>query len=117
MESLEQLEGARVVRPLGDWILIEKIVPKKSESGLIHLPETFNHKHSATLKHGAVADYFKARVLARGPRVPSELEQFDEVFVYTYADGDGTRLYTGEDSGEKRRMFIKPRDIIAAVGP
>lgn len=113
--SLSTLATARVVRPLGDWILIEKITHKMSEGGLLHLPQAFNHKSRATLKHGAVADYFRARVLARGPRVPCELEQFDEVMVHTYAEGDGQRLYTGEDSGEKGRMFIKPGDIICAV--
>lgn len=112
--TLQQVAERRVVRPLGDWIFIEKITPKMTPGG-IHIPATFNHKHRASLKHGAVTDYFRARILARGPRVPAEVEQFDEVMVYTYAEGTGERLYTGEDSGERGRMFIKPDDIICAV--
>lgn len=107
----------RKVRPLGDWIFIEKIVFTKSleDKGLIHLPATFDHKHRASLKHMAVGDYFHARVLARGPRVPDEIAQFDEVLVYTYAEGTGERFYTGEDSGERGRMFVKPKDCFLVV--
>ncbi len=111
-------DTARTVVPLGDWIFIEKIVKPAGENktpGGIIIPDTFDHKHRASLKHGAVPDYFEARVLAKGPRVPADVTQFTKCLVYTYAEGDGKRLYTGEQVNRKNQLFVKIDDILCML--
>ena len=113
----------QLLSPLGDWIYVERVREAVSKGG-IFLPQTFKAGrtgHSASAKINAVPDTFTALVLATGPDVQkseaSGLHQGDHAFVHAYADGDGTRLWTGEDCGERDRMFIKPKDVICAVDP
>lgn len=105
------------VRPLRNLVYVEKIVRERAAGGL-WVPSTFKagkHGHSARLKMAATPDYFPARVLSCGPDV-REIAPGDEVLVYTFAEGDGTKLYTGENVGEAKRMVIMyPNDILCAV--
>jgi hypothetical protein len=111
-------EITTAVRPLRDLVYVEKIVQTHSPSGLIELPGTFRAGkggHSARLKMGAVQDTFHARVLSIGPNV-RELSPGDEVLVFTFAEGDGSTLWTGENVGERNRMMVKyPDDILCAL--
>lgn len=103
------------IRPLRDLLYVERLRPKMTPGGL-HLPETFKAGrtgHSAREKMNAISDTFPARVLAVGPQV-REVEPGDEILVLTFADGDGSKLWTGENVGERDRMFIKPDDIVCA---
>ncbi len=112
-----------VICPLHDNIYVEKIVETETAGGIV-IPGSFDYRFSARLKFGAIPDYFRAKVLAVGPNkrelMDSEgqaLAYGDEVYVYSYAGGDGSKLMTGESVGEKGRCFIKPDDIVMAVSP
>lgn len=98
-------EDPNVIRPLGARIYVEKIIPKMSDGG-IHIPESFDFKFSAKKKHDAIPDYFVAKVLAVGPDERSGLQPGDHTLVWTHAEGDGSKLWTGESVGEKNKFFI-----------
>ena len=51
------------IRPLNDFVLLEKRIPAKSPGGTIHLPE----KRRERSGHDDHADTIEARVLAVGP--------------------------------------------------
>jgi co-chaperonin GroES (HSP10) len=99
------------VRPLGNRLYVERVKRERTEGGII-IPETFDTKFSARLKHAAVPDYFLARVLAKGEEVREDIDVGALTYVWTYAEGDGSKLWTGDDSGEKGRMFITERDLV-----
>ncbi len=107
-----------VIRPLRDQLYVQKLVETHYGSGIIVKPSTFSpkKKFSARERMNAVSDTFHARVLATGPDV-RELAQGDEVIVYSFADGDGSKLYTGDSVGEKDRIFIRMDDVLCAVDP
>ncbi len=102
-------EVPNVIRPLGVQMYVEKIKPLKSDSGLLHLPESFDFRFSAKKKFDAIPDVFLARVLAVGPDECSGLQPGDHTFVWSYAEDPHNRLMTGESVGERNRMFIKGR--------
>jgi co-chaperonin GroES (HSP10) len=107
-----------VIRPMGDRLYVQRIRETVTAGGIV-LPETFKagkNGFSARQKMNAVKDTFHARVLATGPDV-RELAQGDEVIVYSFADGDGSKLYTGDAVGEKDKLFIKMDDVVCAVDP
>ena len=107
-------ETRTAVRPLRNLVYVERLRPKTTDGG-IHIPETFEAKHSARLKTAATPDYFPAKILSIGPLV-RELLPGDTVLVYTYAEGDGKKLYTGENVGERDRMFVHyPDDFVCAT--
>ncbi len=95
-----------VIRPIGAKMYVEKIIPKTSHGG-IHIPESFDFKFSAKKKHDAIPDVTLVRVLAVGPDERSGLQPGDMTYIWTYASGDGSKLWTGEGVGEKNRFFIK----------
>lgn len=95
-----------VIRPLGVQMYVEKIRPLKSHGG-IHLPESFDYRFSAKKKFDAIPDFFIAKILAIGPDERSGLQVGDHTLVWTYAEGDGSKLFSGESVGEKNRLFIK----------
>lgn len=110
------------VRPLRNLVYVERIKREMTAGGL-HIPQTFvcgKHGHAAGTRIQATPDYFEAEVLAIGPDV-RELEPGDRCYVFTFADGDGSNLYTGtSDDGRRadkaRRMFVKyPDDFVCAV--
>ncbi len=104
------------IKPLRDRIYIRKIRETVSSGGIV-FPETFRagkSGHSARLKMNAIQDTFHATVLAVGPE-SRELAPGDEVIVYSYAEGDGSKLFTGESVGEKDCLFIGPDDVVCAV--
>jgi co-chaperonin GroES (HSP10) len=106
----------RYVRPIRDNIYIQRIRPAQSAGGII-FPTSFKFGKSgfsAKAKMDAIPDVFPAHVLALGPEV-RELSVGDEIMVYTYAEGDGSKLYTGETTGERERLFIRPDDVVCAV--
>lgn len=106
------------MKPLGSRLYVERIRPAVTPGG-IHLPETFKagkHGSSARQKVNAIEDTFRATVLAIGPDV-RELSPGDIVVVFSFAEGDGSKLYTGESVGEKGRMFIGLDDVVCAIEP
>lgn len=105
----------RAIRPLHDRIYIQRLRVAESSGGII-FPATFRLKKqfSARERLNSVPDLFHAIVLAVGPDV-RELSQGDEVIVYSFADSDGSKMYTGESVGEKDRLFIGPDDVVCAV--
>lgn len=116
-------EEALTVLPCGTWIYVERIRKTETDGGIL-IPATFDHKHSARRRLGAVADHFLVRVLATGPEVARSeaagLEQGDHALVYSYAEqmDDAHRgLWTGESTGERDRLFIRPGDVVCAVDP
>lgn len=103
------------VRPLRNLVYIEKIRRTRTGGGILLPLFGAFMGHSAKKKMAATPDYFPARVLATGPDV-RELVPGDEVLVYTFAEGDGSKLYTGENVGERERMMVMyPNDILCAV--
>jgi co-chaperonin GroES (HSP10) len=111
------VSAPNVIRPLRDQLYVERIRESHYANGVILKPETFKagkNGFSARERVNGVADYFPARVLACGPDV-RELSQGDEVLVWSYAEGDGSKLYTGESVGEKNKLFIKLDDVVCAV--
>jgi co-chaperonin GroES (HSP10) len=109
------VENPRAVRPLGSRIYIQRLRVAESKGGII-FPETFKlrKQFSARERLNSVPDLFHAIVLACGPDV-RELKQGDEIIVYSFADSDGSKMYTGESAGEKDRLFIEPDDVVCAV--
>ena len=113
--------GLETVVPIGSWIYVERIPEKVSPGGIL-IPETFRAGKSglsARERINAIKDHFLVRVLATGPEVQKSeahgLFQGDHALVWSYAAGDGSKLYTGESVGEKHRLFIKPNDVVCAV--
>lgn len=98
------------LRPTKDRILVERIDQGREvvTSGGIILPATTQGRHKTK------SDTFRARVLAVGPKAPVELEPGVEVLVYTWADGDGSTLYTGVEVGA-HRVFVRPDDVVCIV--
>lgn len=102
-----------MVKPLGSRVYVERIHETETRGGLI-IPQTFKARGPGQ-KVGAVPDYFRARVLAVGPDV-RELTEGDEVLVYTYAEGDGSKLYSGETDGSRDKMLVRyPDDLVCAI--
>lgn len=102
-------ETRTAVKPLGDRLYVQRIRETHYEGGIIHKPETFSpqKKFGARERMNAIPDFFLAKVLAVGPDERSGLKPGDHTLVWSYADGDGSKLYTGESVGEKDRLFIK----------
>ncbi len=120
MQCEADLETLTVV-PIRDWLYVERIKETKTTGGIL-LPETFKAGKSglsARQKMNAIKDHFLVKVLATGPEVQkseaSGLFQGDHALVWSYAEGDGSKLFTGETGGEKDRLFIKPGDVVCAV--
>jgi len=103
------------VKPLRNLVYVEKIRRTRSGGGIeIPIFGAFCG-HSAKKKMAATPDYFPARVLAIGPDV-KEIKPGDEVLVYTFAEGDGSKLYTGENVGERERLMVMyPNDVLCVV--
>lgn len=110
-------------QPRNDRILVERLEGRGVESvtpGGIIIPATTERKARTT------ADQFRARVVAVGPgallengeRETIDLQPGDEVLVYSFAEdkSDGSALYTGASGPGKHQLFVRPRDIVCAVG-
>lgn len=114
------MSDPNVIRPLRDQLYVQRIRPTQTEGGIL-LPETFKAGKSglsARQKMNAVPDFFLAKVLAVGPEERSGLQPGDHTFVWSYADGDGSKLFTGENVGEKDKLFITTKDHLGvAVEP
>ncbi len=109
------------VSPIRDVLYVERMRPKATPGGIL-LPETFRAGRSglsARERINSIPDLFLVRVLATGPEVQkseaSGLFQGDHALVWSYAAGDGSKLYTGESVGEMDRLFIRPNDVATAV--
>jgi co-chaperonin GroES (HSP10) len=121
MQCEADLDEPLTISPIRDWLYVERLREKESPGGII-FPETFKTGKggfSAREKMNAVKDHFMVRVLATGPEVQrsevSGLFQGDHALVWSYAAGDGSKLFTGESVGERDRLFIKPNDVVCAV--
>lgn len=106
------VEPPRKVRPLRDLVLVQRLeghgIERVTPGGIV-IPAACEAK--AKTKN----DYFRARVIAKGPKAPPELEVGEDVLVHTWAGGDGTGLYTGAlTSVGNGRMLITPDDIVCA---
>ena len=100
------------LRPLRNLVQIEKVVREKTAGG-IYVPTSFDHQARPSLKFGAIPDHFEARVVAVGPDV-RDIGPGDHILVWQYADGDGSKLFTGD--GDAERLLIKyPDDIVCAI--
>lgn len=80
---------------------------ERTTKGGIVLPATLGSRAKTK------ADMWRGKVLAVGPKV-TELSVGEHVLVHTWADGDGTQLYTGTPLAGHRRI-IKPDDIVCVV--
>ncbi len=113
-----------IARVVGERIYVQRIRETQSKGGIL-FPQTFKagkSGHSARLKMNAVRDLFRARVLAKGQcrkcgreRHACDLADVnvgDIVLVYSYADGDGSTLFSGQWFGDEG--FLKVGDFIAA---
>jgi co-chaperonin GroES (HSP10) len=101
------------VKPLGNRILVERLeghgIERTTPGGII-IPAT-NERRAEHKRDG-----FRARVEAIGPEVREQLEVGEHVLVHTWANGDGSQLYTGDRMGANQ-LLIAPDDIICAVHP
>lgn len=100
------------MRPLRDLILVQRLeghgIERITPGGIV-IPAACEAK--AKTKN----DYFRARVIAKGPKAPAELEVGEDVLVHTWAGGEGAGLYTGALTGVGGgRMLIQPDDILCA---
>jgi co-chaperonin GroES (HSP10) len=106
------MQGTAGVSPLRDLVLVERLeghgIERVTKGGII-IPAT-TEAHAKTR-----ADTFRAVVLAKGPEAPSELALRDVVILHTWAEGDGSTLYTGVRGLEKHHLFVKPDDIVCIV--
>jgi hypothetical protein len=101
-------EEQTAIRPIGAGLYVQRVRATQTEGGIL-LPATFSpqKKFGAREKMNSIPDYFLAKVLAVGPEERSGLQPGDHTFVWSFADGDGSRLYTGDSVGEKDKLFIK----------
>ena len=102
-----------MIRPYGDRILVERLdghgVETTSPGGIV-LPAV-EWKRGKT-QH--VADYFRARVKAVGPKV-REVHEGDEVLVYTYSREGHGRVLVGWDTAHG--LIVDEGDVMAALPP
>lgn len=101
--------GAPIVSPLRDLLFVETLDMGRetvTEGGII-IPATQGAR--ARTK----SDLWRGRVLAVGPLV-RDVEPGEDVIVHTWADGDGSKLYSGESVGG-HRSFIKLGDVACVV--
>lgn len=100
------------ISPLRDLILVERLdghgIERVTPGGII-IPATSESR--AKTKN----DTWKGRVLAKGPKAPTELAIGDVVIVFTWADGDGSVLYTGTAGLARNELFIATDDIVCIV--
>ena len=86
-------------------------------AGGILLPQ--DYKARGSYKAVNKGDFFRARVLAAGPKVPSgDVQPGDEVLVLTWGNNpDGSRrsLYTGVDGPDGTLLVEYPDDIVCRV--
>lgn len=96
------------IRPLRAQMYVERVVETHWRDTIIIKPETFaqTKRFSAREKFNAIPDYYLAKVLAVGPEERSGLQPGDHTMVWSYADGDGSVLYSGKSVGERGRLFI-----------
>lgn len=104
--------GARVLKPLGDRILVRRTeghgIEKVLASGIV-LPAT---REKSIQTRG---DYFRARVEAlseKAARALPDLAVGEDVLVYSYS-GTDTSVFTGDDAAGG--LCIRPDDIIGVV--
>jgi co-chaperonin GroES (HSP10) len=99
------------VTPLRDLILVERLeghgIEHVTKGGII-IPATTEARAKTK------GDTFRARVIAKGREAPHDLYVGEVVIVFTWADGDGSKLYTGVEIG-RHRLFIEPKDIVCVV--
>lgn len=111
------------LRPLRDLIQVERLPDlgrtrdgdgnEVTARGIV-IPQDYKARGSA--KAVNKADFFRARVLAVGPKV-RDVSAGDEVLVLTWgANPDGSRrsLYAGVD-GPDGTLFITPDDLVCGV--
>lgn len=111
------------LRPLRDLIQVERLPDlgrtrdadgnEVTAAGLV-IPQDYAARGS--VKAVNKADYFRARVLAVGPKV-RDVSVGDEVLVMTWgAEADGTRrsLYVGID-GPDGTLLVTPNDLVCGV--
>jgi len=103
--------GAPNVTPLRDLVLVEALDVGRETvtAGGIIIPATTQSRAKTK------SDLWRGRVLAVGPKV-RDLSPGDDVIVHTWADGDGSKLYSGENVGG-HRQFIREGDIACACSP
>lgn len=105
------MQGDASIRPTKDRILVERLegsgIERTTKGGIV-LPATLE-SHAKTKRDG-----FRARVLALGPDVKVDLAKDEHVLVHTWAEGDGSNLYTGSPLGGGK-LLIQPDDIICVV--
>lgn len=101
-------EQGPFIRPIGARMYVERVKETHWRDSIVLKPETFapQKKFGARERMNAIPDFFLAKVLAVGPEEKSGLQPGDHTLVWSYADGDGSKLYTGESVGEKGRLFI-----------
>lgn len=114
------------LRPLRNLIQVERMPDlgrtrdgegNEVTAGGIVIPQ--DYKARGSQKAVRKADFFRARVLAVGPKVPAgDLAVGNEVLVITWAaETDGTRrgMYTGID-GPDGSLFVEyPNDLVCAL--
>ena len=99
------------VTPRRDLVLVETLDAGRETvtAGGIILPATLGARAQTK------SDLWRGRVFAVGPKV-RDVHPGDDVIVHTWADGDGSKLYSGEGIGG-HRSFIRQDDIVCAVPP
>lgn len=103
--------GAGHVSPLRDLVLVETLDQGRetvTEGGIV-LPATLQ-SHAKTKR-----DLWRGRVIAVGPEVKG-IEPGEHLLVHTWAEGDGSKLYSGEGVGG-HRSFVREVDIACVIAP
>ena len=100
------------LQPTRDRILVERLeghgIERVTKGGII-IPATTESRAKTK------SDTWKGRVVALGPQAPSELKIGDVVIVFTWADGDGSKLYVGHEGLGKNQLFVAPDDVVCIV--
>lgn len=100
------------IKPLRDLVLVESLDVGREHvtpGGLI-IPATIQARAKTK------SDLWRGRVLAVGPEV-KDFEPGEDVIVHTWADGDGSKLYSGEARLGGHRQLVKQGDIACVVDP
>jgi len=101
--------GEPIVTPLRDLLFVETLDMGRERvtAGGIVIPATQGARAKTK------SDLWRGRVLAVGPEV-RDVEPGQDVIVHTWAEGDGTKLYSGESVGG-HRSFIRAGDVACVV--
>lgn len=93
------------LQPLGERIVVERVVTEDKTAGGIFLPESAKDKQS----RGTVIAVGEGRLLKDGSRSPLQVSPGDEVLFTTYGPEEFK-------DGDKELLLMREDDVLAILG-